>query len=169
MRDAVNLAWKLDLVLSERAGDQLLDTYTRERLPNVQHFIGVSMELGKVICITDPKIAAARDAQMFAVREHPELAPPSPPPPRLGSGVLHADDPLAGLPFIQGNVTRDGQTGLFDDIIGRGFCLMSTVGEPSSVLSSASHEFLTSLGGLTACIVRDTNGATGQILDEKGI
>ncbi len=169
MRDAVNLAWKLDLVLSERAGDQLLDTYTCERMPNVQHFIGVSMELGKVICITDPKIAAARDAQMFAVREHPELAPPSPPPPRLGSGVLHADDPLAGLPFIQGNVTRDGQTGLFDDIIGRGFCLMSTVGEPSSVLSSTSHEFLTSLGGLTACIVRDTNGAAGQILDEKGI
>ena len=109
MRDAVNLAWKLDLVLSERAGDQLLDTYTRERLPNVQHFIGVSMELGKVICITDPKIAAARDAQMFAVREHPELAPPSPPPPRLGSGVLHADDPLAGLPFIRGTLPETGK------------------------------------------------------------
>ncbi len=46
---------------------------------------------------------------------------------------------------------------------------MSTVGEPSSVLSSASHEFLTSLGGLTVSIVRDTNGAAGQILDEKGI
>jgi hypothetical protein len=167
MRDAMNLAWKLDLVLSERAGDHLLDTYASERLPNVQHFINFSMELGKVICITDPEIAAVRDAQMLAVREHPELAPPSPPPPRLGPGVLHADDPLAGLPFIQGKVTRNGQTGLFDDIVGRGFCLISTAGDPGSVLSSASREFLASLGGLTAFLVKDASGA-GQVLDENG-
>lgn len=168
MRDAMNLAWKLDLVLSERAGDRLLDTYTSERMPNVQHFIGFSMELGKVICITDPEIAAARDAQMLAVREHPELAPPAPPPPRLGPGVLRTDDPLAGLPFIQGKVTRNGQTGLFDDIVGRGFCLMSPVGDPGSVLSSSSREFLTSLGGLTAFLVRDASAAAGHVLDENG-
>ncbi len=84
MRDAMNLVWKLDLVLSKRTGDSLLDTYTSERMPNVQHFIGISMELGKIICITDQEIAASRDAQMLAVREHPELAPPSPPPPRPG-------------------------------------------------------------------------------------
>lgn len=62
MRDAINLAWKLDLVFSEQAGDHLLDTYMSERMPSVQHFIGFSMELGKVICITDPEIAAARGA-----------------------------------------------------------------------------------------------------------
>ena len=65
MRDAMNLVWKLDLVLSERTGDSLLDTYTSERMPNVQHFIGISMELGKIICITDQEIAASRDAQML--------------------------------------------------------------------------------------------------------
>jgi hypothetical protein len=37
------------------------------------------------------------------------------------------------------------------------------------VLSSASRECLTSLGGLTAFIVRDVSGAAGQVLDENGI
>lgn len=39
LRDAANLAWKLDLVLSGRAEESLLDTYTSERLPHVQSVI----------------------------------------------------------------------------------------------------------------------------------
>src|SRR3546814_4794881 len=34
LRDAANLAWKLDLVLDERAGRALLETYQSERLPS---------------------------------------------------------------------------------------------------------------------------------------
>ena len=34
VRDAANLAWKLDLVLTDRAGEALLDSYEQERLPS---------------------------------------------------------------------------------------------------------------------------------------
>ncbi len=61
LRDAVNLAWKLDLVLTGAAGDDLLDTYQLERMPNVRSVIDFSMELGKVICVPDAAEAAARD------------------------------------------------------------------------------------------------------------
>ena len=62
VRDAANLAWKLDLVLDGRAPDALLDTYGQERLPSARQAIEFSMELGKVICVPDPDEAAARDA-----------------------------------------------------------------------------------------------------------
>ncbi|HKY65180.1 MAG TPA: bifunctional 3-(3-hydroxy-phenyl)propionate/3-hydroxycinnamic acid hydroxylase, partial [Acidimicrobiales bacterium] len=64
LRDAANVAWKLDLVLAGRAGADLLDAYEVERRDNVRAVIDLSMELGKVICVTDPGEAAARDAAM---------------------------------------------------------------------------------------------------------
>jgi flavoprotein hydroxylase len=36
IRDAANLAWKLDLVLTGRAPDGLLDTYDQERRPSAR-------------------------------------------------------------------------------------------------------------------------------------
>ena len=74
LRDAENLAWKLDAVLGGKAPDSLLDTYGSERIGHVRHFIDLSVGLGRVICVTDPVAAAARDARMKAALEHPELA-----------------------------------------------------------------------------------------------
>jgi len=39
VRDAFNLAWKLDAVLAGSASDALLDTYQSERLPHVRSMI----------------------------------------------------------------------------------------------------------------------------------
>ena len=76
LRDAANLAWKLDLVLAGRAADALLDSYQSERLPSAQAAIEFSMELGKVICVPDPAEAAARDEAMAAgVGDEPAPAP----------------------------------------------------------------------------------------------
>ena len=66
LRDAVNLAWKLDLVLDGRAGDRILDSYGPERAEHVRHFIEASMALGEVICLPDPIAAAQRDQAMQA-------------------------------------------------------------------------------------------------------
>jgi 2-polyprenyl-6-methoxyphenol hydroxylase-like FAD-dependent oxidoreductase len=49
VRDAANLAWKLDLVLRGRADEAVLDTYATERVPDVRTAIGFSIELGRVI------------------------------------------------------------------------------------------------------------------------
>jgi flavoprotein hydroxylase len=59
VRDAANLAWKLDLVLRDRADEGVLDTYPTERVPDVRTVIDFSIELGQVICVADPVEAAA--------------------------------------------------------------------------------------------------------------
>jgi 2-polyprenyl-6-methoxyphenol hydroxylase-like FAD-dependent oxidoreductase len=168
MRDVINLAWKLDLVLSERATDQILTTYTSERLPHVQHFINYSVELGGIICVTDPEAAAQRDAFLLIAREQPELAPPPPELPRLGPGILHQDDQLAGQLFLQGEVIANGKAGLFDDVVGRGFCLLSIVGDPATALTPQTHARFTALGGLTALLVSNGSAAAHHVIDVNG-
>src|SRR5207247_4244221 len=66
LRDAANLGWKLDLVLTGRADQRILDSYGPERAEHVRHFIDASMALGSVICVTDPAAADQRDAAMRA-------------------------------------------------------------------------------------------------------
>ena len=133
IRDAANLAWKLDLVLSGRSADRLLDTYTTERSAHIQNAIGMSVELGNVICLTDPAAVATRDEVMLKAEGRPEVALPPIPPPVLGPGVLStgpdgAPVGVAGQLSPQGPVARPGgATGRFDEVIGTGFVLASTV------------------------------------------
>jgi 2-polyprenyl-6-methoxyphenol hydroxylase-like FAD-dependent oxidoreductase len=118
IRDAANLAWKLDLVLRGAAPDALLDTYQAERLPHARHVIDFSMELGKVICVPDPVEAAARDEAMAAAVGPDPIDVPALPP--FGVGIVHPDAPLAGHLFVQGAV--DGRP--FDDVHGIGWRLV---------------------------------------------
>jgi len=54
LRDAANLAWKLDLVLRGVAPERLLDTVDAERQPQNEAVIRLAIELGKVLCQLDP-------------------------------------------------------------------------------------------------------------------
>ena len=168
MRDVMNLAWKLDLVLSGRAGDQLLATYTSERLPHVQQFINYSVELGNIICVTDPEAAAQRDALLLIAREQPELAPPPPELPHLETGILHQNDPLAGQLFLQDEVVAEGKSGLFDDVVGRGFCLLSIAGDPALALNVQTRQRFSSIGGLTVSLASRENPSSHQVIDANG-
>lgn len=109
MRDAANLAWKLDLVLHGVADDHLLDTYESERSVHVRHAVGMSVELGKVICQVDPEAVAARDEHMLAHGPLPQDVLPPIPPERLGEGAF-TEDPeasaVAGLVSVQGRLGR---------------------------------------------------------------
>ncbi len=144
LRDVFNLAWKLDLVLRGVADEQLLDTYGLERAPHVRYFIDVSIGLGRVICVPGQADAAERDKQMIAQLENPRLAPPPPPPPRLGPGLLAADDPHAGLLAIQSRVTYGNVEGLFDDVVGRGWFILTTA--PEVPLPAAAQDTLKRIG-----------------------
>ena len=63
MRDAKNLCWKLDLICHGITTDRLLDTYTKERIDQVNGAIHLAVELGNVVCEKDPeKVKAFLDA-----------------------------------------------------------------------------------------------------------
>ncbi|ROO60562.1 flavoprotein hydroxylase [Micromonospora sp. Llam0] len=127
LRDAANLGWKLDLVL-RGAPAELLDTYTIERRAQARQSIRESVKLGRVICVSDPDAAADRDAAILA---NPRRGPNRPEPAKpLAEGLLsRLPEGLAaarGDVVPQGRVRVGGQTGLFDDRVGRGFVLLTT-------------------------------------------
>jgi flavoprotein hydroxylase len=121
LRDAANLAWKLDLVLDGRAGDALLDSYEEERLPSARAAIDFSIELGKVICVPDPEDAAARDAAMAAGVGDEPAEPPG--LPDLASGFIDPKAPLAGTQLVllgsDADVVEADERSWFERIGGR--------------------------------------------------
>jgi flavoprotein hydroxylase len=162
LRDAMNLAWKLDLVLAGTAADTLLDTYASERVPHVRALINLSMELGKVICVADHAAAAARDALMIAATEAGQQALP-PPSIGIGPGVLLAGDPHAGRLFLQRSVRCAGRCGLFDDVVGRGWILLGRDADPAAQLDREAAAFFDSLNGVSAGF-----GSDGTVCDVDG-
>ncbi|MFZ4719894.1 MAG: bifunctional 3-(3-hydroxy-phenyl)propionate/3-hydroxycinnamic acid hydroxylase [Ilumatobacteraceae bacterium] len=68
MRDAANLAWKLDRVVRGFSPVELLDTYQAEREPHVRTIVELAVSFGRLICTTDAAVAAERDAGMLAAR-----------------------------------------------------------------------------------------------------
>jgi flavoprotein hydroxylase len=161
VRDAANLAWKLDLVLEGRSPDSVLDAYQQERLPHVRRVIDFSMELGKVICVPDPDEAASRDEAMAAaVGPEPTRVPDLPGP---EGGVVHPTSPHAGHLFVQGLV--DGRP--FDDVHGSGWRLVTT---EAGAVGDATFptELLTwfhSIGGAVVA-VDDSDEVFGRWFDE---
>ncbi|HSS61451.1 MAG TPA: bifunctional 3-(3-hydroxy-phenyl)propionate/3-hydroxycinnamic acid hydroxylase [Candidatus Limnocylindrales bacterium] len=176
VRDAVNLAWKLDLVLRGLATDQLLETVDEERQPQNEAVIRLAVELGKVLCQLDPQAAAERDAMLRQAGPPPplELAP-------LTGGALHrpvtvGGDPLAGTLSVQGLVARAGREGRFDDVVGGGFQLIVAGGDPGEQLSAADRALIDTLDMTVAslqanapCGVRDVDGRLTAWLQEHEV
>ncbi len=150
IRDVVNLAWKLDLTLRGLADESLLDTYTEERRAQAKEAILSSVQLGRMICVTDPAAAAERDATVLANRRGRPAARPEPAKP-LAGGLLHrvsgaeAAGAPAGAVVPQGRVSGPGGSGLFDEVVGRGFVLLTT-DDPHTVLDEDRLSFLAGLG-----------------------
>jgi hypothetical protein len=140
LRDAANLAWKLDFVLAGHAGPALLATYDEERRPSAQSAVDFSIELGKVICVPDRAEARARDEAMAAAYDGRTSDAPG--LPGIDQGLIAKDAPLAGELFPQGNV--DGRW--FDDVHGVGWRLV-TVEPDGARLDPAAVAWLGSIGG----------------------
>ena len=120
VRDAANLAWRLDLVLRDAAADELLDGYTAERRPQNEWIVNLSTEMGRVSCTLDAQAAAERDAALRAAGAAPPLALPA-----LADGTVAADRPLAGSRAVQGTIRLGRGEGRFDDVVGHGFVLLT--------------------------------------------
>ncbi len=120
VRDAVNLAWKLDRVLRGAADAALLDTYQAEREPHVRALIETDIYLGGIIQTTDPEIARQRDAMALSGGAATALTPTFPP---LG-GDLCGNGSVDRLPFPQ-PMAADGSR--MDATLGDGFALVGDV------------------------------------------
>jgi len=159
IRDAANLAWKLDFVLAGRSDDSLLDTYLAERMPHARGVIDFSMGLGSVICVADAAEAAERDEAMAAaVTEELMEIPPLPP---ITDGCIRAGDDLAGHLFPQGTVSRSGEVARFDDRFGAGWRLVTVATDPIAVDDAATW-----FGAVGGAVVRI--GPDGDALDADG-
>ncbi len=168
LRDAMNLAWKLDGILSGRLPDSLLDTYGPERIQHVRRWVETSVEIGRTICVTDWEQAAARDAAMKAAIEDPSLAPPPPPPATLGPGLLRPLDPAAGHLAIQSMTrTGNGNAVLFDDQFGSGWFVLTDDPQIRQALSETTTRWLedSSIRVLTFGASEDFDDVRGAYAD----
>jgi 3-(3-hydroxy-phenyl)propionate hydroxylase len=162
MRDGINLAWKLDLVLSGRVSPALLDSYEAERRPHAQKIMEMSLFLGQVTNEGDPQKAAARD-EAFRTR----MMPPMPPFPKVESGVVHREAdgsllPSTGVPGPQARVRRGDSEGRLDDVVGHGFLLVAHE-DPTPFLAPEQQAFLVQLGCRTVVLSGDEHVPGGVI------
>jgi 3-(3-hydroxy-phenyl)propionate hydroxylase len=157
LRDAANLAWKLDLVHRGTAPDALLDTYQLEREPHVRTLVELAVGFGRIICTTDAAVATERNAMMCAAQREREQrdAPPDGPQafPGLQPGPLvHGDGRPASQPTLNG--TR------LDDLVGQRFAVIARDG---SLLTGEDAAFW----ARRACFVDAvTHPALGEMLDD---
>jgi 2-polyprenyl-6-methoxyphenol hydroxylase-like FAD-dependent oxidoreductase len=175
LRDANNLAWRLDLVLRGVGGDDLLDAYASERRRQNEAAIGVSLVTGLLTSTLDPDVAAARDIAFRSgglppAREMPGIG-------RDGCTVRSPDDPLAGERAVQGVVEVDGRTGRFDDVLGPGFALVLAEGDPDGLIAPELIAYVTGeLRGVVVSLdpsagrgVRDADGELTAWLRGRGV
>jgi 3-(3-hydroxy-phenyl)propionate hydroxylase len=123
LRDAANLAWKLDLVIRGSAPDDLVNTYQDERRAHVRSVVESAVRIGRIICTIDPAEAAERDRRMLG-----DSRPPSQriafTLPALKPGPLVHEN--GGDLFIQ----PSGADVRLDDLIGSRFAVLARTPDP---------------------------------------
>lgn len=164
LRDALALAWRLDLILRDAAPEALLCSYEDERKRHVCAVIDRAVALGKVVCITDPEAAARRDEAILS-----GTAPPVPRFPTLETGLLHrgtggALEPPVGELALQARVSSGTAAGRLDDVAGHGWHVLSLDGDPRPLLTEGQRAFSQALGLRWTAFRREGGG----IVDADG-
>jgi 3-(3-hydroxy-phenyl)propionate hydroxylase len=169
VRDAFNLAWKLDAVMLGRATPQLLDTYTEERKRHVRTVVGHAKAFGLIIGELDEHAARERDkrlevdllsgkAEMVRARFTPGLE----------VGLIDRDAegvPTAGAGelFVQPWVREAGaHWQRLDDVVGANFAIVTT---SADVLSALDEEAIASWRALAGRFVCVHDPVTGDMRD----
>ncbi|MDT5137066.1 MAG: hypothetical protein QOD58_1328 [Mycobacterium sp.] len=166
IRDAQNLAFKLDLVLHGR-NPELLDTYQHERDPHVRAVIERGIELGREQTVRDPLIAAERDRRLIAKHAASET-PAKIRLPGLKEGFLSAHSgPGRGDLSVQGVVDDGAGRRLLDHIVSHGFHLLVT-GSVSAQLERGARTAALRAAGVTVVRLADQPGAEGTVVDVDG-
>lgn len=131
IRDAHNLAFKLDLVLTGLASQALLDSYQAERKPHVTEISKGAIKMGKMIQAQTPHKVWLRDLQFFLANRssylqtkmQEDFVKKTP----YQQGFIGKTHPLSGRLAIQPSISVDkNQKILLDELLGNQFALIST-------------------------------------------
>lgn len=130
IRDAHNLAFKLDLVLKGMASDKLLESYQEERKPHVTAISKKAINMGKMIQTQNKWKAHLRDFKLFLARNfsflrkkiEADFAKKEP----YKKGLWGNKHALSGTLAIQPKIQLpNGSEVLLDEILGHQFALIS--------------------------------------------
>ncbi|WP_199258996.1 bifunctional 3-(3-hydroxy-phenyl)propionate/3-hydroxycinnamic acid hydroxylase MhpA [Paracoccus binzhouensis] len=166
LRDAVAMAWRLNLILEGKAGLGLLESYTSERKDHARHYIDFSQELGRIICIADQVEAAARDARMIADLAARGRRPVPTDICHLGPGAWCPASAHAGELSVQGVVEHRGRRGRFDQAVGHGWVAIGHEADPLAALTPTQRARLETLDGFGVRICAP--GGNGEVVDVEG-
>ncbi len=151
-RDAVNLGWKIPLVLTGICADKLLDSYRDERDAHARDLVKGAVGIGQLM-----ETLAAREAGQ--PDPHADAAPaparrPGVPPLRGGALVQEQvlDEGPVGRLLRQPRVRRaDGSVCQLDELLGRGFAILGRT--PSDLrLGQSANAVLERLAGRTVSL-----------------
>jgi 3-(3-hydroxy-phenyl)propionate hydroxylase len=153
LRDAHNLAWKLQLVLQGLASPKLLNTYTLERRAHTAQMIGFSQFLGNIVMTCSRPLAIARDSILHTLIAIPAIHEylnemRVKPQPRYKQGFFLASRTrvsrrLAGMMLPQPEITiADSSRQLLDAALGPTFALLSLYSndDPQQAFAGLRHE-----------------------------
>jgi 3-(3-hydroxy-phenyl)propionate hydroxylase len=157
VRDAYNLAWKLDAVLRGQAGDALLDSYEAERKPHAAAMTREGVRMKDYVSMVNPLGTALRNGLTRVLTRLPGIGPficrgdfiPKPSY-RQGSyvglprrGLRGAEGRLMPQALLRG---PDGRRQWFDDLVGGGFVLAGAGCDPREGLDADSLALWQMLG-----------------------
>lgn len=157
LRDAGNLAWKLDLVARGKADAALLDTFEAERRPHAQAMIFVSVQMMRFVSVSRPMLAACRNAVIKLSLMTPGLSgwlrnAGFKPKPVISvanwaglsrSGFNRAAGRLIPQPQLRNN---RGRLAPLDDHLGKDFALVGFGCDPFAQLTPEARSRWKSLG-----------------------
>jgi 3-(3-hydroxy-phenyl)propionate hydroxylase len=157
VRDAYNLAWKLDAVLRGQAGEAFLDSYQSERQPHAAAMTREGIRMKDFVSMTHPVGTRVRNLLTRLVVRLPGIGPfvrrgEFIPKPVYEAGCYMglarrrwrgAEGTLMPQPSVRG---PDGRRHLLDELIGTGFVLVSAGVDPRRTLDSEALSFWQSLG-----------------------
>lgn len=157
VRDAYNLAWKLDAVLKGRAAEVLLDTYGSERYHHAKAMIDISVQMKDFVSMSNPILSTLRNVLARVLQATPVIGrwireggfKPTP---------TYKQDSYLGLPrrdrrSVEGKLmpqpqvrTFKGQRVLLDTLLGDEYALIGLGTDPQRFLGEDSRAFLDTQG-----------------------
>lgn len=156
VRDAHNLAWKLNAVIRGSANVSLIDTYESERKPHAKEMIDVSVRMKEFVSQPSPVKAALRNAVVAFLLKLPKVGDYIrearwKPPPTYPNGTYFGlprsrRHGAEGRPIPQPQVrTYVGRRVLLDEILGDNFALVGYGVDPRATLDARTIDRLQKL------------------------